>query len=213
MNSKTIEYLDLGLIPYNEAFDLQLKEREKLMQGERSGLILFCEHEPVFTLGKQDVSQDWLSPFSDIKGRGIDVVKCNRGGRITYHGPGQLVVYFILNILDHASGVKDFVSLLEEACIDMLSQFDLKASKKEKYPGIWIKDEKIIAIGLHISSGVSMHGIAINVNTNLGHYNHIIPCGIKEFGITSFKKLLGDKSPDINKVKQTVKESLERRLK
>lgn len=200
-NSRNLSYIDAGLIPYNDAWRMQEQLREARMKGEVGDTIIFCEHPPVFTLGKQDCNADWLSSSDAVAKEGIEVVHSNRGGRITYHGPGQLVVYFIVDIKKYSTGVKDFVSKIEDMSLELMNNFGLKASKNSDHPGIWIGDKKIVAIGLHISGDISMHGIAINVHPNISHYRHIIPCGIKEKGITSMKAELSGKHSSMNEIK------------
>lgn len=201
---KKISYIDLGLIPYTEAWDIQKKYRTERQEGATGDTILFCEHPPVFTIGKQNCAEDWLSSNAAIKEEGIEVVKTDRGGRITYHGPGQQVVYFIVDIKNYSTGVKDFVAKIENVCLELVNSFGLSASKNNEHPGIWIGPKKIVAIGLHISQDISMHGVAINVFPNMSHYRHIIPCGIKDKGITSMELELNGNHPSLDAVKQRI---------
>lgn len=200
---------NIGFKNYTEVFDLQEKLREELLTDAIPNTILICEHPPTFTVGKQDVAEDWLSHNDAIKKDGIEIVKCNRGGRITYHGPGQMVVYFIVKIADYSEGVKDFVSKIEDICIRTISSFGLNAERKSEHPGVWVNNKKIVAIGLNISRGVSIHGIAINVDPELAHYRHIVPCGIREFGVTSLAKELNRKV-SMEEVQQAFLKSLEK---
>lgn len=201
VSSETISFIDLGLMPYKDVWDLQEKLRVERLKEKRCDTIIFCEHPPVYTIGKQNCDNDWLASFDHVKKEGIDVVRCNRGGRITYHGPGQQVVYFIVDIKNYAKGVKDFVSKIEDISLELLKCFGLNASKSDDHPGIWIGDKKIVAIGLHISQDISMHGIAINVHPNMSHYKYIVPCGIKERGVTSMQLELKERHPSLEKVK------------
>ncbi len=169
------------------------------MNGEVEDTLIFCEHTPIFTIGRRDSSADWISDLKDIAGEGIDVVKTNRGGRITYHGPGQLVGYFIFDINKLKLGVKEFVHKVEEACLQALAKFGIKAVRDPEHPGLWVGNDKIVALGFHISQGVSMHGFALNIDPDLSHYRHIVPCGIHGRGITSMKQILG-KAPDTKAV-------------
>lgn len=191
--ASSLSYIDLGLQPYQEVWNKQEELRRARLEGRVGDTIIFCEHPAVYTIGRQDCSEDILASLKTIGRDGIEIVRCNRGGRITYHGPGQLVVYFIVKISNYSLGVKDFVSKVEGIGIDFVTGFGLKARRHEKYPGIWIGSKKVAAIGLNISQGVSLHGMSINVDPDLTHYRHIVPCGIKEYGITSLAKELGVK--------------------
>lgn len=195
---------DLGLIPYKDAWQMQEELHKKRVAGEIPDTVLLLEHPPVFTIGRRDCEADIISPNNLIERDGIEIVKTNRGGRVTYHGPGQLMCYFICAV----SGVKEFVYSIEEICLKTISEFGLKGSRDPEHPGIWVGKEKIAAIGLHISHGVSQHGFALNVSPNLLHYKHILPCGIQDKGITSLKKLLG-KDVSVNEVKKSVSKHLE----
>lgn len=222
-----ISLIEIGLKPYKETLAYQEKLREKRLAGKISDTVIFCEHYPVFTIGKRDSSSDWLSDFGTIADEGIEIVKTDRGGRITYHGPGQLVVYFIFNINNRGAGIKEFVHKIEDVCITMLKNFGINAVRSAEYPGLWVATpfshnpprptfrkgrkkeimKKIAALGFHVSKGVTMHGIAINVNPDMSHYKHIIPCGIKERGITSMKELIG-KPPKMDEIVQALKSEL-----
>jgi lipoate-protein ligase B len=209
-----VNFIDIGLKPYNEALAFQKELHARRAAGEIPDTVIFCEHPPVFTVGKRDSSADFLSSMRAIAEEGIEVVKVERGGRITYHGPGQLVVYFIISLSECRLGVKEFVRKIEETCMLALSRFGIDAVRDEEYPGLWAKSprsplckredkggnlKKIVAIGLQISKNISMHGAAVNVSPDMAHYRHIIPCGIKERGVTSMKEILG-KAPTVKDV-------------
>lgn len=202
-----IEFLDLGLKPYKEALKIQEELRQKRIAGEIFDTLILCEHPPVFTVGKRDADGDFLSTFEKIFADGIEVVKTERGGRITYHGPGQLVGYFIFNIKELGLGVKDFVNKVEECCVLALQKFGIDAVRDPLHPGLWVNGEKIVAVGLNITQGVSMHGFALNVAPDMVHYKHIVPCGIKDRGITSMDKLL-ERTPAMADVAEAVKNSV-----
>lgn len=202
-----VNFINIGLTPYNEALELQKKLHSKRSAKEIPDTAIFCEHSPVVTIGKRDASADFLSDMETIAEEGIDIAKVERGGRITYHGPGQLVVYFIFDLSERRLGVKEFVYKVEEACMAGLSKFGINAVRDKEYPGLWANNKKLVAIGLQISRNVSMHGIAINVAPNMSHYRHIIPCGIKERGVTSMKELLGS-APAMENVIRAVKDGI-----
>ncbi len=190
---------DLGLIKYQKVWGLQQELHKKRIANEVPDTLLLLEHPPVFTLGKRDCSADILSTPEDIAADGIKIIQTNRGGKITYHGPGQLVCYFIFNIKQ--TGVKKFVWILEEACLQTLAEYGIQASRDQKNPGIWIENNKIAAVGLHVNNHVTQHGLALNVSCNLNHYQHIIACGINQRGQTSMHCLL-NKKPAMSEVKQ-----------
>jgi len=206
-----IEFLDIGLKPYKEVLNLQYKLHAERVQNKISDTIIFCEHSPVYTIGKRWCDEDWLSDLKAITDDGIETVKTDRGGRITYHGPGQLVVYFIFDINRRKVGIKDFVHKVEGVCLETLAEFGINAVRDPEYPGLWVRTQitfhphplpsgeragseggwcKLVALGFHVSQGITMHGIAINVNPNLDHYKHIIPCGIKGRDVTSMATIL-----------------------
>jgi len=220
-----IDFINIGLTPYNEALEFQKRLHSKRAAKEIPNTVIFCEHPPVFTIGKRDSSEDFLSGMETIAEEGIDIAKVERGGRITYHGPGQLVAYFIFNLSERRLGVKDFVHKVEEACMLALSKFGIDCVRDKEYPGLWVKIKsphsplykrgdqggilkKLVAIGLQISKNVSMHGVAINVAPNMDNYRHIIPCGIKERGVTSMKEILGS-APAMEGVIRAVKNGIE----
>ena len=198
-----LELRDLGRLPYREAWALQEHLRATRLLGRGKNTVLLVEHPPVFTLGHRDCDEDILSPREVIAAEGIEIVKSNRGGRITYHGPGQLVGYFICQIADCGMAVGDFVTAIEELCLRVLADFGVRGQRDADHPGIWLGRDKIVAIGLHFSHGVSQHGFALNVNPDLTHYRHILPCGIRDRGVTSLAHMLKT-APPMAAVKERV---------
>lgn len=186
-----IEWQNLGCMKYLEAWRLQEGLRERRIAGEIPDRFLIVEHPPVFTLGKRDCDGDFISSMEQIRADEIEIVKCDRGGRITYHGPGQMVGYFIFSIDSQGIGIKDFVRSVEDVCIGVLSDFEIHASRDAEHPGVWVGREKIAAVGLNVSRGVTLHGFALNVNCDLAPYRHIVACGIKDRDVTSMEKMLG----------------------
>jgi len=184
----------LGETSYPQAFELQKKLREWRISQKIPDVFLLTSHPPVFTLGKRPCKGDFLSPSSEIAEEGIEIVQSNRGGRITYHGPGQIVGYFILDIRSRHWSIPKFVHQIEEVLIRSLKPLGLNAHRDPEYPGVWLADQKIAALGLHFDRGVSMHGFALNVSPNLAHYRHIIPCGIEGRSVTSLAVELGESS-------------------
>ena len=184
---------------YNSAWDIQKNYHQKVLSGKEKDTLILVEHEPVYTLGKNANDNHLLQSASEE----IKVYRIERGGDITFHGPGQIVVYPILDLNRYVKSVSWYMRTLEKIIIDTLSDFKIKAELKDGLTGVWVGDEKIGAQGVRISRWVTMHGLALNVNTDLKYFDGIIPCGIFDYGVTSMEKLTGSKQ-DINKVKNTI---------
>ncbi|MFO1518866.1 MAG: lipoyl(octanoyl) transferase LipB [bacterium] len=197
----------LGETDYEEAFRMQKEWRRLRIEGKIPDLFLTTSHPPVYTLGKRDCREDFLSSPGRILEDGIVVIQSNRGGRITYHGPGQLVGYFIVNIRELRLSIPQFVRKVEEVLILTLKDFGLETRRDPEYPGVWVGEKKIAALGLHFDRGVSLHGFALNVNPALEHYRHIIPCGIRGRSVTSMEKELG-RTVKMVEVEASVEKSL-----
>ena len=191
--------LDLGRMSYNSAWDIQKEYHKKVVSGKEPDTLIIVEHEPVYTLGKNANDNHLLQSASEE----IQVFRIERGGDITFHGPGQIVVYPILDLNRFVKSVSWYMRTLEKIIIDTLSDFEIKAELKDGLTGVWVGGEKIGAQGVRISRWVTMHGLALNVNTDLRYFDGIIPCGIFDYGVTSMEKLMGRKQ-DINKVKNTI---------
>ena len=191
--------LDLGRMSYNSAWDIQKEYHKKVVSGKEPDTLIIVEHEPVYTLGKNANDNHLLQSASEE----IQVFRIERGGDITFHGPGQIVVYPILDLNRFVKSVSWYMRTLEKIIIDTLSDFEIKAGLKDGLTGVWVGDEKIGAQGVRISRWVTMHGLALNVNTDLRYFDGIIPCGIFDYGVTSMEKLMGRKQ-DFNKVKNTI---------
>ena len=202
--------VDLGQgVPYKETFALQ-KELVALRGAEKTeDILLLLEHKKVITIGNSGKTQNVLFSEEWLKKMGIDVEKINRGGDVTYHGPGQIVGYFIFNIYDYGSGVKDFFYKLEEIFIRLLKNYyNIEAVRDSRYPGVWVGNNKITALGCAIKRGISMHGFGFNVNTDLKDFELINPCGILDRGVTSLEELVGEKL-DLELVKDQLKKTIE----
>ncbi|MBI4211669.1 MAG: lipoyl(octanoyl) transferase LipB [Deltaproteobacteria bacterium] len=206
-NPLQCEVRDLGIITYQDAWDLQEKLRAERLAGEIPDTLLLLEHPPVFTLGRRPCETDLLVPREVLQDAGIEVIQSNRGGRITYHGPGQLVGYFIFSLDSVKKSVQEFVCAVEELCRLTIADFGVVGTRDQEHPGIWIGKNKIAAVGMHFSRGVSQHGFALNVNPNLMHYQYIIPCGIHDRGVASLESLLPE-SPSMNAVKERLQTHL-----
>ena len=188
--------LDLGLSDYNDTWKLQKKLQSKRILGEVEDHLLLVEHPPVFTLGKNASKQHIINNSDDVS-----IIQTDRGGNITFHGPGQLVGYPILDLNHYKRSITWYMRELEQLVIDVLSEYDIKASRKKGLTGTWVKDKKIAALGVRISKWVTMHGFSLNINPDLNFYKHIIPCGIKEYGVTSMAKIMGNEVPSMDEIK------------
>ena len=194
-----IKIIDLGFLDYKNSWNYQKELQKKVLIGDCSDSIIFVEHDSVYTFGKNsDKSNLLVSKDSKIK-----IYETERGGEITYHGPGQIVCYPILNLKNFKQSVTWYMRALEEVIIETLKLFNIKAIRKDGLTGVWVKDEKIGAQGVRMTKWVTMHGFALNVNTDLRFFNDIIPCGIKDFGVTSIEKIIG-KEQDLSLVKEHI---------
>ncbi len=181
----------LGVIPYEPALKLQQRLVQTRTEGKIPDVLLLLQHPPVFTLGRFRGKADIVVPRETLRQKGIAVFHTNRGGSITYHGPGQLVGYPILNLKENGLGVRTYIWKLEEIIIKLLLSLGIQGRRVTNCPGVWVDKEEICSIGIHVSHHITMHGFALNVNTNLGHFEYINPCGIKGKVMTSISKILG----------------------
>ena len=211
-----VVFQDLGLVDYKEAWDYQEKRfneildvkknnRKKNRQDPTLSYLLFCEHPHVYTLGKSGDKNNLLVNEDYLKSRGATFYKINRGGDITYHGPGQIVGYPILDLDNFFTDIHKYLRFLEEVIILTLAEYGLSADRSQGETGVWLdvgkaNARKICAMGVKASRWVTMHGFALNVNTDLSFFDYIIPCGIKGKSVTSLKKELGKEIP-LNDVK------------
>ncbi len=188
-----LNVLFLGRCEYEKALKVQYDILEKRQKNEIGDTLIIVEHPPVITLGKHAVESNVVVSEKHLNNEGVSLHKTNRGGDVTYHGDGQIVGYPIVNLRQKGIGIKKFVQKMQEAFIDLLNdKFNINARKDDKHTGVWVDDEKIVAIGLAVKRGVTMHGFAFNVNTNLDHFKLIVPCGIADKGVTSINKLKGE---------------------
>ena len=199
-----ISLVNLGTMDYMEAYDLQ-KTLLALRQEDRiKDLLLLLEHPPVLTLGRSASMDNLVISEKDLKARGANLYRVNRGGDITYHGPGQIVGYPIIKLDSLGRDIRTFVFNLEQVFIKLLEEeYGILSVRDKGHTGVWVGDEKITAIGLAVKRWVTMHGFAFNVTTDLGHFDWIVPCGIRDKGVTSLEAQL-KQAPDIEKVKGQV---------
>lgn len=184
----------LGIVPYGEALDIQYKLLEMRQKGEIDNTLLLLEHPPVLTLGVRGQYNNIYLSSEELKSQGIEVFEVNRGGDVTYHGPGQIVGYPIFDIRDMGKDIRLFIEKMEQCIIDLLNkEYSINAYREnDKYTGVWVNNKKIAAIGISVKKYITMHGFAFNVNTNLAHFNWINPCGLSK-GVTSLEQLIGKK--------------------
>ncbi len=198
-----VSYIDLGIKEYKEAWDIQENYQSDIISAKANkkvvdGRLIFCEHYHVYTLGKSGQQNNLLINDDFLKKIKATYYQSNRGGDITYHGPGQIVGYPIFDLEALHMGVKEYIFKIEQAIITTLREYSIESTILEGATGVWLdvgtnKVRKICAIGVRVSKSVTMHGFALNVNTDLGYFNYINPCGFVDKGVTSMEKELGYK--------------------
>ena len=217
MNTGII-YVDWGLTEYNQAWDNQEKLFNETLRRKIQGLqtenhLIFCEHPPVYTLGRSGDENNMLLDYIQLQAKNASFVHTNRGGDITYHGPGQVVGYPIFDLENFNMGLKQYIYNIEEAIISCLLQYNIKGEHYDKATGVWLDVgkvgcRKICAIGVRSSRFVTMHGFALNVNTSLEYFSYINPCGFTDKGVTSMQKELGE-AIDFEQLKLDLKTCIE----
>ncbi len=181
----------LGLVPYREAWDIQLRMHKEVAEGGRPDTLLLVEHPHVYTLGRRGQEEDILIDGAELARLGIEVHHTDRGGEVTYHGPGQLVGYPILNLRRWGGGPLKYVRALERTLIETLAEFGVGAESEGRPTGAWVGDRKIAAIGVKVSRRVTTHGFALNVCPDLSYFYHIVPCGMPDARVTSLSLEVG----------------------
>lgn len=212
-----INFTFKGVITYREAFYLQTKIFEEKINAKRKGkvsenIVLFCEHPHVYTIGNSGDENNLLINESFLKQIDASYFKSDRGGDITYHGPGQLVVYPIIDLEDFKLGTKEYIYKLEYLIIDVLKEYGLSGELSKGNIGVWLdagkqNERKLCSIGVKVSRGITMHGLALNVNTDLSYFNHINPCGFIDKGVSSMKNEL-EREIDLEEVVEKVKNGI-----
>jgi lipoyl(octanoyl) transferase len=200
---KELNVIKLGLTDYKSTWDLQKKIFDLRVEGKISDVVLLNEHHHVYTIGKSGNGNHLLASEEELRSKGAEVYYIDRGGDVTYHGPGQLVGYPILDLNTYYLDIHRYLRDLEEVIIRTLGEFGIKANRDSNFTGVWVGSEKIAAIGVKVSRWVTMHGFAFNVNTDLSYFDRIIPCGIFHKGVTSIEKLLGQQVP-LDEVSQLI---------
>jgi lipoyl(octanoyl) transferase len=224
--NKQTQFIDLGLIDYQKAWDYQTGLFNKILAVKASNrdlpeneqqltnnYLLFCEHPHVYTLGKSGDKKNLVIPVPNLSTIGASFYQVNRGGDITYHGPGQIVVYPVIDLENFFTDIHRYMRLLEESVILTLRDLGINAGRIKGLTGVWLdwdddrKARKIGAFGVKMSRWVTMHGLALNVNTDLNYFNHIVPCGIRDKAVTSIQKELGS-SVSIIRVSELLKRQI-----
>ena len=198
VNTK-IDIQDLGKLLYKKTWNYQKELLKKRSNNEINDTLILVEHEPVFTLGKNADKNHILQNCPD----NIKTYHIERGGDVTYHGPGQLVGYPILDLRNYKKSISWYMRSLEQVIIDTLFDYNITANRKKGLTGVWCNNEKIAALGVRVSRWITMHGFSLNIDPNLNHYKNIIPCGIFEHGVTSMSGVL-NKTVDYEHVKKTI---------
>ena len=201
MDKKILTYCNLGFIDYKEAWDIQKEIFSKRVSGEVEDVLLLLEHPNTYTLGKTANKENLKGSEHYLMENNISVYDIDRGGDITYHGPGQIVGYPIIDLNNWFKDTHKYLRALEEVIIKTCKDFGLNSERNPKHTGVWIGDRKIAAIGIKVSKWITMHGFAFNVNTDLNLFNGIIPCGIQDKSVTSLSKEL-NKAISIQEVKE-----------
>lgn len=216
-----LEYTDWQLISYADAWQKQTDLFNELVRAKLAGEpylnnLIACEHPHVYTLGKSGKDQNMLISEEQLQKMGASLYHIDRGGDITYHGPGQIVCYPILNLEDYRLGLKEYIHLLEEAVINVCSRYGVTAGRLDGATGVWLdggtpRARKICAIGVRSSHFVTMHGLAFNINTDLKYFHYINPCGFIDKGVTSIEKELNQRI-DVNQTKAMLRFEIEQLL-
>ena len=188
LEASNLTVRDLGRLDYRAAWDVQLETHAAVAEGRTPPTLLLVEHPPVITFGKKGGRANLLADPAALEAQGFSLYDIERGGDVTYHGPGQLVGYPILPV---GRMVRSYLRNLEAVMVQVLAEYGLTGEGSPGYAGVWVGDEKVVAIGVAIKRNVSFHGFAMNVSTDLSHFSHIVPCGIQDKGVTSLSRLLG----------------------
>lgn len=200
-----MDVVDIGVIAYDKFITLQNDYLSKRLSSSIKDTILIVQHPSCFTMGRKMGWDNFKFSSEYINQRGVEIYQTNRGGDVTFHGPGQVVLYPIVDIRSKNIGIRKYLWILEEAGINVMSGFGYSASRREDYTGVWIDGVKIASIGVGVRNGVTFHGMSFNVNTQMDYFNWIWPCGIKDANMTSLEKLSGKKW-DIDFVKKILVE-------
>ncbi|MFI4897534.1 MAG: lipoyl(octanoyl) transferase LipB [Phycisphaerales bacterium JB059] len=222
MTHPRLSVTDLGRRAYAEAYDLQVQLNADVLARRADpasppGELLLVEHDPVITVSRRPGAAEHVLASAELLERhGVDLARTDRGGDVTYHGPGQLVAYPILDLKRLALGIHEHVRLMESSVIDTLARFGVEGMRDPEATGVWVRTDhgsaKICAIGVRVRRWVTMHGLAINVRPDLSHFGLIVPCGLHGRAVTSLERILGDQAPSMDEVKRELARSLQARI-
>lgn len=191
MTERLLVVDDLGRRAYGEVLELQRQVAAERIAGERPDTLLLVEHDPVVTLGRSTKSGNLLANPAMLAARSVELFDIERGGDVTFHGPGQLVGYPVIDLTQHRQDLHWYLRQLEQVLIDALATYGIEGGRKEKYTGVWVGDRKIASIGVHARSWVTWHGFALNVSTDLSYFDLMVPCGIADVTMTSIEREIG----------------------
>jgi len=192
---ETVKAFFIEDIDYKKCWDLQIELNQKRIDKKINDVLLLVTHPPVITIGRTGKKDNILASKELLKCKSVSIYEIGRGGDVTFHGPGQLMIYPIINLRNFFKDMHKYIWSLEETVIGVLNKYNINSERKNGYPGVWIGNEKIAAIGVRVKHWVSMHGIAFNISTDIGFFNLIDPCGISRlgFGVTSMERVLNKK--------------------
>lgn len=216
-HTESLPVVDLGRMAYAPAVEVQRRYHADVVAGERPSTLLLVEHDPVITMGRRAKTDHLLADPDQLKRQGVDVVATDRGGDVTYHGPGQLVVYPIVQLNDMGLNLRSYVRALEQAIIDTAAEFGIAAQRDACAVGVWVPTAagataKLAAIGVRAERHVTLHGLALNVCPDLDHFKLIVPCGLAGRAVTSMAEMLGDRCPTMETTKARLALHLDRAL-
>ncbi len=202
-------WLDLGLIQYAPAFAIQDQALQARLEGKLASTVILQENLPIFTIGRSGSRNNILSSQEDLEKRGIEVLEVNRGGDVTYHGPGQLIVSPLLYLGDIGLNANQYLHRLEDVLIELLAGYDIPAGKKDALPGVWLENTKIAAVGIAVKHGYTFHGFSLNIDPDLTAFNLINPCGVRQMPVTSMQLVLGQ-APPADQIKTELRKILQK---
>lgn len=192
LHVNSLDVIQLGLVPYLGAWEFQKRLHEEVADGRKPDTLLLLEHPHTYTLGRRGRDEDILIGEADLDRLGIEVHHTDRGGEVTYHGPGQLVGYPIIDLRRWGGGPLKYVRALEQVVTETLAEFGIDGTSEGRPTGVWVEDRKIAAIGVKVASRVTLHGFALNVSTDLSYFEHIVPCGTPSARVTSVSQETGE---------------------
>lgn len=202
LEEPVIKSADWGLIPYSSAWERQQAILKQLVAGDAEAQqMVFCEHQPVITMGKRTSKENLLCSLAEFQEKGIEIIKSDRGGDVSYHEPGQVVLYTLLNLNFKERNLRNFITALEEVLIKTLAAYKIKGHRIDSRPGVWTSEGKIASIGIRLSRWCTMHGLALNVNNSLEGFKLINPCGFNNIKVTAMHKILNIQVP-MNELKE-----------